>query len=142
MLHINFLPVIVLPTGNADVTAADGFHPQLCQLTAVLQGNEIQGVGMGIWQLLLGKNDFSGQGSQCLPQHPIGAVTDAGLAQRTIENHPKGICLRVLRPEQLCRPLRSHGVGGAGAFTDFINLTNGFHSAPLLAFIFSYSTMN
>ena len=95
---------------------------------------------MGIWQLLLGKNDFSGQGSQSLPQHPVGAVTDAGLAQRAIENHPKGIRLRVLRPEQLCSPLRPHGVGGTGAFADFINLTNGFHSAPLLAFVFHIVT--
>ena len=82
---------------------------------------------MGIRQVLIGEEDLGGQGSQCFPQDPVCAVANAGFAQRSVEDHPEGICLGVLPPEELRCPLWAHGMGGRGTFTDLINFSNGFH---------------
>ena len=134
MLNVDFLRLIVLPAGNADVTAADGFHPQAADFLSLLQGDEIQGVWMGTGKLLLGKENPGGQGSQCFPQHPVGAVAHTGFAQGAVKNHLESVCLLVFLPEKPCRPLRSHGVGGTGAFADLIDFTNGFQGSALRVF--------
>ena len=51
----------------------------------------------------------------------------AGFAQRSVEDHPEGICLGILPPEELRCPLWAHGMGGRGSLTDLINFSNGFH---------------
>ena len=127
VLDIDLLAVVCRPAGDADVTAADGLHPQAADFLAILQGDEVQGVWVGIRQVLIGEEDLGGQGSQCFPQDPVCAVANAGFAQRSVEDHPEGICLGILPPEELRCPLWAHGMGGRGTFTDLINFSNGFH---------------
>jgi hypothetical protein len=126
---------------NMDIAAANAFHTQTAQLTAAGKGDQIQGVGVGIFQNLLGKFNFCGQGGQNLPNDPVGAVTYAGFAQRAVQNDPEGICLGIPLPEQLGGPLGTHGMGGRGTFADFVDLTDGLHgnTSELYSFLNQYS---
>ena len=105
-------------------------HPNTMDLIA-LQGDEIHGIGVGIGgKLLVGEQDLGGQRCQCFPDDPVGAVAHAGFAERTIENDPEAVRLGELTAEESGGPLRSHGVGRAGAFADFVDFPDRFHSAP------------
>ena len=127
MLNINLFPLNILPAGNADVPAADGFHPEPTELAALFESDQVQGIGMGTGNHFLGENDLGRAGGQGLPQHPVRPVAHAGFAQRAIENDLKSIRFRVLLPKKPRSPLRPHGMGRTGTFADFINIPNGLH---------------
>jgi len=78
-------------------------------------------------QHFFGKDDLRRQGGQGFPQHPVGAVAYAGLAQGAIEDHLKAVRLGIFLPEEPGSPLRPHGVGRRGAFADFVYFSYGLH---------------
>ena len=127
MLNIHFFPLGILPAGNANIPAANGFHPQPTNLAALFQGDKVHGIGMGTGQYFLGENNFGRAGGQSLPQHPVRPVAHAGLAQGAVENDLKSIRPGMLLPKKPGSPLRPHGMGRTGAFADFINFPNGLH---------------
>ena len=128
VLNIYFLAFAVLPAGDADISAADGLHPQATDFPAILQGYEVQRVGMAAGQYFLGEDNLRGQGRQRLPQHPVCAVAYACLAQGAIKDHLKAVRLGILRAKQPRRPFRPHGVGRGRTLADFIYLPNGLHN--------------
>ena len=128
MLHVDLLAFGVRPAGDADVAAADGFHPQPVRFCPVFQSDQIHGVGVGGGgERLVGEDNLRGDGSKNLPQHPVGAVTHAGFAQRAVEDHPEAVGLGMGALKIVRGALRPHGMGGGGAFAGFVNFTDGFH---------------
>ena len=123
-----FLLLARLPAFDHDVAAAHGLHPHPGAFRAVFHGKEVQGVGMlQIGRILLGKYNFCGCGLQNLPQHPIRAVTHAGLGQRTIEYDPEGLCVGMLSFENTGCPFGPHGMRRGRPLADFIDFTDGTH---------------
>ena len=57
-----------------------------------------------------------------------GAVADAGLGKRAVENDLVALCIRVFGFEDLGGSRRTHRVGAGGAFSDFVKIADGFHS--------------
>ena len=62
--------------------------------------------------MLLGEYDLRKGGGQDFPDDPVGAVTNASLAQTAIENDPEAVCVGVLFFEQVGGTLRTHSMGG------------------------------
>ena len=128
MLHVDFFTLGIRLTGDADIAAADGFHPQPVRFRPVFQSDQVHGVGVGGGgERLVGEHDLRGDGGKDLPQHPVGAVTYAGFAQRAVEDHPEAVGLRVGVLKIVRGTFRPHGMGGRGAFAGFVNFTDGFH---------------
>ena len=128
MLHVDFFTLGIRLTGDADIAAADGFHPQPVRFRPVFQSDQVHGVGVGGGgERLVGEHDLRGDGGKDLPQHPVGAVTYAGFAQRAVEDHPEAVGLRVGVLKIVRGTFRPHGMGGRGAFAGFVNFTDRFH---------------
>ena len=82
---------------------------------------------MGIGKFLIGENNLGGMGRKHLPQHPVGTVANTGFAQAAVKDYLKAVGVGIPGKKQLCRPFRAHGMGGRGAFADFVNIADGFH---------------
>ena len=78
--------------------------------------------------VLVGEDDLRRGGGQDLAQHAVGAVADAGLGKRAVENDLVALCIRVFGFEDLGGSCRPHRVGAGGAFSDFVKIADGFHS--------------
>ena len=142
MLGVDVLAAHIGAAKNADVAATHGFHTHIADLIAFLQGDEVQRVGVGACQIFIGENDFGGQGSQHFPQHPVGAVANAGLAQRTVEDHPESIRIGMLFPEDSGGAGGAHGVGRRRAYADFVYISDGFHRKFLRYVVFHHIISN
>ena len=119
-------------TGNADVPAADGLHPQLSDFLIALKCSKIHGIRVHSGKAFLRKDHLGAFFSQRIPQDPVRAVAHAGFAQGAVERDLKTVSLRVTRAKQQCGPFRPHGVGGGRSLAGFVNVTDGFHGGYLL----------
>ncbi len=140
VLDIDFLGVGGGPfTGDPDVTAADGFYPQVADLDIFVKGGKIHGVGVHPFPAFLGEEDLGPVGAQRIQQHPVGAVADTGLTERTIQGHTERSGIGIAAAEQQSSPLGSHGMGRRGPLADFIDLADGFHGKTSVFCIFKKS---
>ena len=138
MLHVDFFTLGIRLAGDADIAAADGFHPQPVRFRPVFQSDQVHGVGVGGGgERLVGEHDLRGDGGKDLPQHPVGAVTHAGFAQRAVEDHPEAVGLRVGVLKIVRGTFRPHGMGGRGAFAGFVNFTDRFHGGTSKCLVFT-----
>ena len=95
------------------------------------KSGKVHGVGMHPLPVFRREDHFGPLRTQCLPKDPVGAVSYPGFAQGTVQGDLEGIRLWVPLQECFGGPFRAHGVGGRGAFSNFINFTDGFHTALL-----------
>ena len=58
-------------------------------------GDKVQSVGVALFQNLIREDDLSGVLGQYLPDHPVGAVSDAGLVQRAIQNNFEAVSIGI-----------------------------------------------
>ena len=128
MFDVDFLGMGASPlSGNPDVAAADGFHPQVADLKVIGKGGKVHGVGVHTLPAFGRELDFGAFFAQNLFQNPIGAVTDAGFVQGTVQGYLEMVSLGKTLQKQQSGTLRAHGVGRGGAFADLVDLADGFH---------------
>ena len=114
---------------NDDIAAADGLHADGGGFFRTGEGGQIERVRvLEIVGVVLGKDDLHVLRREHIAQHAVGAVADAGLGKRAVENDLVALCIRVFGFEDLGGSCRPHRVGAGGAFSDFVKIADGFHS--------------
>ena len=105
------------------------------------KGGEIQSGGVHSFPAFLREENLRPGFAQGVQQHPVGAVTHAGLAQGTVKGHLKMVCLGILLLEEHGSPFRTHGMGGRGTLAGFINMSDGFHGGDTSIFNLFHSSV-
>ena len=90
----------MLQTGETDIAAADGLHPEGADFQILHKGGKIHGVGVHPLPALLGEQDVCPFRTQGVQKHPIRAVSDAGFVQGTIERNLIAGCLGIAAVKQ------------------------------------------
>ena len=112
---------------HLDGAAAHAHHAPAVKGNPLFERGQIHRVRMGQLLRLFIQDNGDGKGRKGLVQNAVGSMSLAGLGQRSIECHQKGVCFRVGGEKAPRRAVGPHGVGAGRAAARFIELGERLH---------------
>ena len=121
--------LVLLALALRQGAAADAIdRPLLGGLVVAVEGDKLHAVGVELQKLRRFPHDLHGGGlAEHLLDGHVGHVALAGGSQAAVERHLEAVGVGMALEEDLCRPLRPHGVAARRSFADSEYFFDRFH---------------